>query len=225
MISNSYQIETAEGIDIDLIPAGLGVRTYAFTLDLLIRGVIISVISSILAYFGDFGLGLFFIVLFLVEWFYPVVFEIYKGATPGKINFGLRVVYDNGLPISFAGSLTRNLFRSIDILPFAYAIGAISMLLNKQSKRLGDIIAGTTVVYIPKKNKPVFFNSDKEPVELPVMTTEQQQLIVAFAHRSKYLSKARQIELASVLSPVISAEGDQAIVKLKSIAAVIIGKS
>ena len=224
MIKNSYQIETAEGIDIDLIPAGLAVRSYAFTIDFFIRAAILIGLSMFFGYLGDFGVGLFFIAWFFVEWFYPVIFEIYKGATPGKSAFGLYVVHDNGLPISFAGSLTRNLFRAIDMLPFAYAIGAISMILNEKSKRIGDIVAGTTVIYATQKSKAIFFNSNKEPVEMPAMTTEQQQLIVAFAHRSKYLSVARQIELAGLLSPVINAEGEEAIAKLKSIAAVIIGK-
>jgi uncharacterized RDD family membrane protein YckC len=225
MIKNNYQIETAEGIDIELIPAGLAVRSYAFSIDFFIRAAILLGLSMLFGYLGDFGLGLFFITWFIVEWFYPVIFEIYKGATPGKSAFGLRVVHDNGLPISFAGALTRNLFRAIDMLPFAYAIGAISMVLNEKSKRIGDIVAGTTVVYGAEKTKAILFNANKDPLEMPSMTTEQQQLIVAFAHRSTYLSVARQIELASVLSPVINAEGEEAIAKLKSIAAVIIGKT
>ncbi|MGK0370466.1 MAG: putative RDD family membrane protein YckC [Glaciecola sp.] len=225
MISNNYQIETAEGIDIDLVPAGLAVRTYAFILDLGIRFCIIIAFSIIFSALGDFGVGLFSITFFLVEWFYPVVFEIIKGATPGKSAFKLRVVYDNGLPISFAGSLTRNLFRVIDFLPFCYVMGATAMLLNKQSKRLGDIVAGTTVVYANSIDSQLTFEFEKEPIDIPVMTTQQQQLVVAFAHRSKYLSKARQIELASVLSEVVNAQGEQAIAKIKSIAAVIVGKS
>lgn len=225
MISNNYQIETAEGIDIEILPAGLAIRTYAFVLDLLIRAAIIFVLSIAFAFLGDFGTGLILITIFFVEWFYPVIFEIYKGATPGKSMFGLRVVYDNGLPVSFAGSLTRNLFRAIDFLPFCYFTGAISMILNKQSKRLGDVIAGTTVVYVDSGSALLNFDFEKEPVDIPTMSTEQQQLVVAFAQRAKYLSPARQAELASGLSEVLGAEGAQAVTKLKSIAAIIVGKT
>ena len=225
MISNKYQIETPEGIDIDLIPAGLAARTYAFCVDFSIRIGIVIACSIIFSFLGDFGSGLIFITIFVVEWFYPVLFEIYKGATPGKKAFSLRVVYDNGLPISFAGSLTRNLFRTVDFLPFCYVIGAVSIILNTQNKRLGDIIAGTTVVYAYSDNSHLDFNFDKEPVDIPAMTTQQQQLVVAFALRSKDLSVARQIELASVLSEVVNAKGEEAITKIKSIAAIIIGKS
>lgn len=224
IIRNSYQIETAEGIDIDICPAGIASRSYAFTIDFSIRICILIAASILFSYLGDFGLGLFLISLFLVEWFYPVLFEITKGATPGKTAFNLRVVYDNGLPISFSGSLTRNLFRFIDILPFAYATGAICMLLNKQNKRLGDIIAGTTVVYIAAKPKPIHFAFEKDVGDIPIMTNEEQKFVIAFAHRAKYLSKQRQIELANVLAPVIKAEGQAAVIKLKSIAALLIGK-
>ena len=224
MIDNKYQIETAEGIDIDLVPAGIAVRTYAFIIDFSIRLVILFTFGIITNAIGAFGMGLLFIAIFVVEWFYPVLFEIYKGATPGKSALGLRVVYDNGLPVSFAGSLTRNLFRTIDFLPFCYLIGAISMVLNQQSKRLGDIVAGTTVVYANKKPSQSTFSFIKQTYEMPIMSTEEQQLVVSFAHRTKDLSMARQIELASVLSPVLKVDGAQAVARIKSMAAVIVGK-
>jgi uncharacterized RDD family membrane protein YckC len=225
-ITGSYQIETAEGIDIDIVPAGVGVRTYAFFLDFLIRIAIYIVAAIILTWLGDFGQGLFLIILFFIEWFYPVVFEIYKGATPGKSVFKLRVVYDNGLPITFAGSLTRNLFRFVDILPAAYAFGAVSISLNKQNKRLGDIIAGTTVIYQNTESKNINFEFEKDlQTNILSMTTEQQQLVIAFAQRSKLLSKQRQIELANLLSPMLKLEGTDAVEKLKAMAAVLVGKA
>lgn len=225
MIDNSYQLETAEGIDIDIVPAGLAVRTYAFAIDLSIRFVIIIGFAFIFDYFGEFGTGMLWIMLFIVEWFYPILFEISRGATPGKSAFGLRVIYDNGLPITFSGSLTRNLFRFVDILPFAYVIGATSIVLNQKSKRLGDIVAGTTVVYVPQTHKTEYFNFEREAVNMPVMTTEQQQLIIAFAKRAKRLSAARQIELADAIAPVIGIQGEDAIKKIKNMAAILLGQA
>jgi hypothetical protein len=41
------------------------------------------------------------ILVFVLEWFYPVIFELtLAGATPDKRAFGLKVVMDNGLPIA-----------------------------------------------------------------------------------------------------------------------------
>ncbi|MFC3121129.1 RDD family protein [Agaribacter flavus] len=224
MINNQITVETAEGIDISMVPAGIAVRTYAFTLDLFFRALIAVGTLLVFNAFGDFGVGLFFIALFVVEWFYPVLFEIFKGATPGKMLFKLRVVYDSGLPISFAGSLTRNLFRFIDFLPFCYLAGAISMLLNSQCKRLGDVVAGTTVVYTEPKYEIAEFDFQNTQIDMPSMTTEQQGQIISFAERESLLSEARKIELAEHLSPIINANGQEAVDKIKTIAAVLVGR-
>ncbi|WP_395339482.1 RDD family protein [Ningiella sp. W23] len=225
MIDNRYQVETAEGIDITIEPASLAVRTYAFALDFLIRIVIVLSASFVFGMMAEFGFGLLLITMFLVEWFYPVVFEITKQATPGKKAFNLKVVYENGLPITFAGSLTRNLFRFIDFLPFCYATGAISMLLNKQNKRLGDMVAGTTVIYQNPRATSPSFEYEMHQFSLPNMSTEQQKMIISFAQRSSQLSEARQIELANILEPVLGLTGVEAVKRIQSIAAILIGKS
>lgn len=224
-ISNQLYLETAEGIDIQLTPAGLGVRTLAFTFDLLIRSVIFALAWMGLSAAGDFGMGLLLILIFFIEWFYPVVFEITSGATPGKKAYGLVVVYDNGLPVTFPGSLIRNLFRTIDILPAAYVLGAVALVLSDKSKRVGDYLAGTMVVY---KEAPIEFeqmNVEKAQTIDLVLTTEQQQAIVEFAQRSKHLSIQRQQELANILTPITGLSGDEGVVKLKSIAASLVGQS
>jgi len=49
------------------------------------------------------------------------VFELTPwGASPGKRAMGLKVVMDSGLPVTLAASLTRNLLRAADFLPFGY---------------------------------------------------------------------------------------------------------
>ena len=84
----------------------------------------------------------------MLEWFYPVIFELtLSGATPGKRVFGLKVVMDNGLPITPAASITRNLLRTADFLPFFYGFAIVSMLTRRDCKRLGDIAAATMVVH------------------------------------------------------------------------------
>jgi hypothetical protein len=57
------------------------------------------------------------------------------------------VVMDSGLPLTPGASVIRNLLRAADFLPFLYAAGAACMLLRADFKRLGDIAAGTLVVY------------------------------------------------------------------------------
>ena len=67
------------------------------------------------------------ILLFALEWFYPVVFELRaSGASPGKRAFGLKVVMENGLPVTAAASVTRNLLRAADFLPFGFACAIVT---------------------------------------------------------------------------------------------------
>ena len=88
----------------------------------------------------------------MLEWFYPVVFELSRsGATPGKSVVGIKVVMDNGLPVTPAASFTRNLLRVADFLPFLFGAAIVSMLLRQDSKRLGDLAAATIVVHQPRR--------------------------------------------------------------------------
>ena len=54
---------------------------------------------------------------------------------------------DDGTPVRWPGALTRNLLRAVDFLPFLYGVGLVAMLANRDFKRLGDLAAGTVVVY------------------------------------------------------------------------------
>nr|GFD53798.1 hypothetical protein [Tanacetum cinerariifolium] len=60
---------------------------------------------------------------------------------------GLRVVHDDGTPVGWSASLLRNLLRFVDMLPFGYSVGAFACLQHPLFKRLGDLAAGTLVIY------------------------------------------------------------------------------
>ena len=83
----------------------------------------------------------------VVEWGYFSFFELAMGGrSPGKRALGLRVVRDGGLPLTPRESLLRNLMRAVDMLPGQYMIGLVAMVMSKEGKRLGDLVAGTIVV-------------------------------------------------------------------------------
>jgi len=91
---------------------------------------------------------------FFLLWGYYMVFEIaWSGQTPGKRVLGIRVIRENGYPIRAVDSVVRNLVRVIDAPPFGFVIGALVMLLNARSKRLGDFAAGTLVVREGKRQR------------------------------------------------------------------------
>jgi uncharacterized RDD family membrane protein YckC len=206
-----YHVETPEGIALSLRPAGTVARTLAYAIDLLIRGAITAVAAPLLGMMGGVGAAVGLILYFFLEWFYPVVFELGKhGATPGKRALGLQVVLDSGLPVTPAASVLRNLLRAVDFMPFLYGFGLLSMLLRKDFKRLGDLAAGTLVVY----SKPISLHGDIPPgpawaPQRPV-TAREQAAIVSWAGRSKRLTAARLDELAEIATPITLDANDRA---------------
>ena len=198
-------IETPEGADLPLDPAGVGSRMMACMIDWLIKLAINFALSFTLAFTGGFGAGIGMIAFFLLQWFYPVYFEVWQsGATPGKKHMKLLVVNDDGTPVTFAASLLRNLLRVVDFLPFAYLTGIITCISNNRFKRLGDLAAGTLVVYAHQSlPKPAIDITGKQPVPAG-FTTDEQRSLLAFAERSRFLSNDRQKELAQILQPVIN---------------------
>ncbi|OQX30881.1 MAG: RDD family protein [Candidatus Sedimenticola endophacoides] len=210
--------ETPEGVRLRLRLAGPVVRACAWAIDLVIRLLLYALVVGIFAFFGGVGTALMLISFFLLEWFYPVVFEISGGATPGKRAMGLVVIHDNGTPIALPSSLIRNLLRGADFLPLLYAAGLLSMLVSRDFQRLGDLAAGTLVVYRerePERAELPRAVSVRPPVALSV--GEQRELI-EFAERSARLSPGRQVELAELLRGITGKQGDAAVCELHSYA-------
>jgi uncharacterized RDD family membrane protein YckC len=200
--------ETPEGVELDLRLAGPVVRACAWAIDAAIRGVVYLLASYGFSLFGGVGLSLMLISFFLLEWFYPVFFEIRSGQTPGKKALGIHVVNDNGTPVTASASLLRNLLRSVDFLPLLYSFGLISMLINREFRRLGDLAAGTLVTYRDKvEERPELPVAEVQPPP-PGLDADEQLLLLLFAERSNTLSGERRVELAELLSDVTGKSGE-----------------
>jgi uncharacterized RDD family membrane protein YckC len=200
--------ETPEGILLELRPAGLTVRLYAFMLDWLIRLVIIYTASFLLAFLQALGLAMLLVLVFLLEWFYPVAFELARsGATPGKQVFGIKVVMDNGLPVTPAASLTRNLLRVADFLPFAYGFAILGLLIRSDCKRLGDVAAATLVVHEPYAARRIAASGVPPLVPARSIAPVDQAAVIALAARAPTLTSQRLDELAALAASVSGDEG------------------
>ena len=195
--------ETPEGVDLGLRLAGPAPRALALAADGAIRLVIFLALSPLLVLSG-LGLGLSLIAVFLLEWLYPVTFEVLSGATPGKRAMGLLVVHDDGTPVALPASLIRNLLRVVDFFPLFYGVGLVCTLVDRDFRRLGDLAAGTLVVHAQRRPSA----AADAPVPLPASASRQpppglpiatQQAILAFCERARRLSGARRIELAETL--------------------------
>jgi len=191
--------ETPEGIAIVLRPAGAVARSLAYLLDFLIRFVVWLVTAGLLGGVKGVGVGVMLVVLFALEWLYPIVFELLPGAaTPGKRALGLQVMMDTGLPVTPSAAVTRNLLRVADFMPVVYAFGLLSMLLRSDFKRLGDIVAGTLVVHADKvRLAGALPPADPLAPRVP-LTRPQQVAILHLAGRARRLTAERVDELATL---------------------------
>lgn len=227
MIDTIEQIETPEGVSLSLNLAGLPVRSIAYMIDWGIKVAFYIVLGLIAGGLGG-GLGktVFTLCVFFMEWFYPVFFEVYKnGQTPGKKKMGLMVLNDNGTPVSAQAAVIRNFVRFGDLLPGAYLTGVIAMLCDKKMRRVGDLAAGTVVVYTDKSWKKKAELPDVEPKMLPVdLTAEEKLAIVSFAERSELISELRQLELSKIITDLHGEKGRDGVEEIYKYAKGILGE-
>lgn len=220
-------VETPEGCVLTLRVAGPFARARAWLLDLGVRLVIYMGAGSAFSWLGSFGVGLFLVFAFLLEWAYPVVFEVWRdGQTPGKRMCGLAVVHDDGTPVGAGASVTRNLLRAVDFLPVGYVAGAITMLAAGDGRRLGDLAAGTLVVHVdmPATAAPRTWSDTRSLPPAVPLSAGERRAIVDFAHRLPRLSAARAEELAATAVPLVGAtHGASAVERLVRIANGILG--
>jgi uncharacterized RDD family membrane protein YckC len=131
---------------------GVGIRFVAVLIDSVILGIVFGILSAVSGGVDMAGGGataklnggpaFLFYVLALA---YYVVLEKSWGATLGKKAVGIRVVQEDGSPITWGQSVLRNLLRIIDGL-FVYLVGAIFVWTSDTKQRLGDRVAKTYVV-------------------------------------------------------------------------------
>ena len=198
------RVATPEGCELNLCIAGPTIRVRAWLFDALIRLMLFILIAITLGMAGLFGAGIAMLVTFFLEWLYPVVFEVYSnGATPGKKLCDIQVLHDDGTPIGWGASFSRNTLRFIDFLPFGYTCGLLTLWLNKDSKRIGDLLAGTVVVYRNTDSLPAtddeFLDVETPPFPL---TLPEQRALIEYRQRAARLTEARAFELAELALPL-----------------------
>lgn len=156
----TLSIRTPEGIAFDLLLAGIVPRFLGWLVDVAAVMMLASItgkLLSLLAILPSLQLFLTPILYFIVWIGYGIFFEwIWRGQTPGKRLFGMRVMDVEGLRLQFSQVAIRNILRAVDALPAFYLLGGIVCCLNTKCQRLGDIAANTIVVRFPKLAPPEF---------------------------------------------------------------------
>jgi uncharacterized RDD family membrane protein YckC len=113
-------------------------------LAVLIDGIILMVVGGIISA-GLRAPAVAGTLEAVIAFAYLIIMEATQGATIGKKLVGLRVVKEDGSPISWNESIIRNLLRIVDSL-FVYLVGAILVWNSPTRQRLGDRVAKTVVI-------------------------------------------------------------------------------
>ncbi len=167
-------IETPERVQLEFALASIGNRFLACAIDHLIQFITIilvwlgailllstsptSQVDEVFAEAPKWVIAILLIVLFLLFTSYFAIFEwLWNGQTPGKKLLKLRVIREDGRPVTLWETIARNLMRLFDIMPFPfYSIGFIAVFLSPRDQRIGDLFAGTVVVRERADEAPTF---------------------------------------------------------------------
>ena len=227
-MSEQITITSAGGVEVNLDLVALGGRSYAFVMDWHIRllAALTWFLFGLLSLTGGFnldnskafaGTGMFYFVLLpalLIYFLYhPVLELVMHGRTPGKRMAGIRIVAKDGSSASSGAIVLRNLFRLIDSLPVFYVLGIIVCLFSKQYLRIGDMAAGTVLVYEEKASQKRL-DLIMQPAATHGLSTQQRELIAELLERWRELETPQRRKLAQELlqkfgQPVPQSRGSQ----------------
>ena len=172
-------IETPERVPLHFALASIGNRFIACAIDHTIQIVTLIVVGMFFMIIADASsmgsrlmsapkwvIAILVVVQAIIFDGYFAVFEwIWRGQTPGKRWLKLRVIREDGRPISFFEAMVRNLLRVVDFLiPPFYSIGLISVFATTRDQRVGDLVAGTVVVREREAEAPAFAEVFASPV-------------------------------------------------------------
>jgi uncharacterized RDD family membrane protein YckC len=227
-------VETPERVPLEFALASIGNRFLAVMIDHFIQYLTIFVVGCIFWSVSGIGgtwksnytffqempkwtIAVLIIVLFLIFAGYFVFFEwLWNGQTPGKRLIKLRVIREDGRPITLWEALARNLLRLFDTIPGfvvpIYSIGLIAVFVSRRDQRIGDLFAGTVVIRERADEAPTFAETFSNPVSdaafrrvnkktdfqanVALLTESEMEVVETFLRRRWDLSEHQRIWMA-----------------------------
>jgi uncharacterized RDD family membrane protein YckC len=224
-IDTTRPVYTPEGIALRLPAAGPVPRAVAWLIDTAIRWGILMVVSLLVGLLGKAGYGLYLLVYFVVFWGYPILCEVlFDGQTPGKRALELRVIADDGAPVGWLASITRNLLRTVDFLPVGYGAGLVASFADPWGRRLGDMVAKTMVIHAPRDRQSLRPPLEGAQPPLQPLQQQEQAAVIAFSERAVQLTQERRVELADIAAPVVGVGGALGVLRLQAVANWLLGR-
>jgi len=150
----TIQVRTTQNAFIHYPVASVGDRIMAYLLDQLIK-IVYAIAIGILLFNADIGSEWVWILIIGIPWLlYSVLFEIFmNGQTPGKRVLTIKVIRLNGTPASIGDYILRWIFALIDFGILSGAIAVIIIVAGGKGQRLGDLVAGTSVVKLAEQKE------------------------------------------------------------------------
>ncbi|REJ77545.1 MAG: RDD family protein [Acidobacteria bacterium] len=231
----SLIIETPERVPLSFALASIGNRFLAVAIDHAIQYFVLFTVGyaiySLTGLVGNeyyagyylselpkWSIAILLLLLSMVFSGYFVFFEwLWSGQTPGKKLMKLRVIRDDGRPITLWESFARNLLRIFDAMPVValpmYSIGLITVFISGRDQRVGDLFAGTVVIRERSDEAPTFeetfsssritdtamrrvFNPRPFEADLSELTTEEMEVVEMYLRRRFDLSERQRLWMA-----------------------------
>jgi len=210
-VNELIYINSADAMSYTLEIAGVGARSYAFVLDWHIR-LLLALVWIYLAAFLFYDLSIFstmfgedtandgaawviFLPAVIVYFFYhPILETVMHGTTPGKRTAGVRLITLEGFTPGLGSILIRNIFRLIDGLPGVYTVGLLVAIFTKNHVRIGDIAAGTVLVYEKYTDKKSLSEIAQQSLNSS-LSAENYDLLLELLERWQQLEKPQRVHL------------------------------
>lgn len=229
-------IETPERVPLAFALASIGNRFLAVAIDhfiqyfslILVLWIFVSIsgfgdaikdtgMEPILTEMPKWTIAIMILVSFLIFAGYFAFFEwLWNGQTPGKRLLKLRVIRDDGRPITLWEAIARNLLRIFDAVPGfiipIYSIGLITIFASTRDQRVGDIFAGTVVIRERTDEAPTFtetfagatgdsaFQRVQKKVDfkanIAALTESEVEVVESFLRRRWDLSERQRLWMA-----------------------------
>lgn len=148
---DSIKVNTSQNVAIDYPVAGLGERIAARLIDLLFFFIlyILFILAGLI--FASIKGELVIMVLLIAYTagyvFYNLLFEIFlNGQSIGKRFLKIKVISLDGSQPTIGQYFIRWLFRLVDFGFTLQTGGLISIAVTENKQRIGDVVAGTTVI-------------------------------------------------------------------------------
>lgn len=228
-------IETPERVPLAFVLASIGNRFIAVVIDHFIQYLSLILIAWFFTYISGIAaptdrsagevisempkwtIAIMILILFIVFSGYFIMFEwLWDGQTPGKRLLKLRVIREDGRPITLWESIARNLLRVFDAAPGffipIYSVGLIVIFMSNRDQRVGDLFAGTVVIRERTDQAPTFAETFSNPLsdaafhrvqkkievnaDISSITESEIQVVESFLRRRWDLSDRQRLWMA-----------------------------